>query len=53
MQRTQTVNVLGGVAAALLVAAPFMFPFVAGIATWKIILGLIGLWIFVTAGIRR
>jgi hypothetical protein len=53
MQRTQAVNLLGGLAAASLLSAPFVFPFVAGIATWKIILGVIGLWIFVTAGIRR
>jgi hypothetical protein len=43
----------GGFAVAVLLAAPFIVPTVAGIATWKIILGGAGLWIFVRAGMGR
>jgi len=46
-------NLAGGFAVAALLAAPFVVPFVWGIATWKVILGLAGLYIFVTAGMRR
>jgi len=43
-------NFTGAIAAALLLAVPFVVPFVAGIATWKIVLGVGGLLLFVTAG---
>lgn len=46
-------NLAGGFALAVLLAAPFIFPTVAGIATWKVILGIAGLWIFVRAGMSR
>jgi hypothetical protein len=49
----QARNLAGGLLAAALLAAPFVFPFLYGIATWKIILGLAGLWIFVRAGMGR
>jgi hypothetical protein len=46
-------NLAAGFAVALLLSAPFIFPFVYGIATWKIILGIIGLRIFVRAGMGK
>jgi hypothetical protein len=46
-------NLAAGLAVAVLLSAPFIVPFVAGIATWKIILGVAGLWIFVRAGMGR
>jgi len=47
------VNLFGGLAVAVLLALPFVVPVVAGIATWKVILGIAGLWIFVRAGMGR
>ena len=49
----QARNLAAGFAAALLLSARFIFPVVHGIATWKIILGIAGLWIFVRAGMGR
>jgi hypothetical protein len=49
----QARNLAGGFAAAVLLSAPFIFPFLYGIATWKIILGIAGLSIFVRAGMDR
>lgn len=49
----QARNLAAGLAVALLLSAPFIFPVVYGIATWKVILGLAGLWIFVRAGMSR
>jgi hypothetical protein len=46
-------NLLGGLVVAILLAAPFVVPSIAGIATWKIIMGAIGLVIFVRAGLGR
>jgi hypothetical protein len=46
-------NLLGGLALAVLLSAPFIVPSIAGIATWKIIMGMAGLWIFVRAGMSR
>jgi len=43
-------NFAGAIAAAVLLAVPFVVPFVAGIATWKIVLGVAGLLLFVSAG---
>ena len=49
----QARNLTAGFAAALPLSAPFIFPIVYGIATWKIILGIAGLWIFVRAGMGK
>jgi hypothetical protein len=49
----QARNLAAGFAAALLLSVPFIFPVVYGIATWKIILGIAGLWIFVRAGMGK
>jgi len=46
-------NLIGGLAIAVLLSAPFIVPSVGGIATWKIIMGMAGLWIFVRAGMSR
>jgi hypothetical protein len=46
-------NLLGGLAVAVLLSAPFIVPSLAGIATWKVIMGVAGLWIFVRAGMSR
>ena len=46
-------NLAAGLAVAVLLATPFIVPAVAGIATWKIILGIAGLWIFVRAGMTK
>jgi hypothetical protein len=46
-------NLAAGFAAALLLSAPFIFPVVYGIATWKVILGIAGLGIFVRAGMGK
>jgi len=43
-------NFAGALAVSLLLAVPFIVPFVAGVATWKIVLGVAGLLLFVTAG---
>ncbi len=49
----QVRNVAGGLAVAVLLAAPFIVPTIAGIATWKYIMGALGLGIFVFGGMRR
>jgi hypothetical protein len=46
-------NLLGGLIVAVLVSAPFIVPYVGGVATWKIIMGIAGFWIFVRAGMSR
>jgi hypothetical protein len=46
-------NLVGGLVVALVLAAPFVVPAVAGISTWKILLGVMGLWVFVGAGLSR
>ena len=46
-------NLLGGLVVAILLAAPFVVPSIAGIATWKIIMGVIGFVIFVRAGLGK
>jgi hypothetical protein len=46
-------NLLAGLIVALLLSLPFIVPAVAGIATWKIILGVAGAWMFVRAGMSR
>jgi hypothetical protein len=45
-------NLAGGLAVALLLAAPFVVPVIAGIDTWKYLLGAVGLWLIVRAGAR-
>ena len=49
----QARNLSAGFAIALLLSAPFIVPFIYGIATWKVILGIAGLCIFVRAGMGR
>jgi TRAP-type mannitol/chloroaromatic compound transport system permease large subunit len=46
-------NLLGGFAVAVVLSATFIVPSVGGIATWKIIMGMAGLWIFIRAGMSR
>ena len=44
-------NFAGALAVAILLALAFINPVIAGIDTWKIVLGLAGLILFVTAGL--
>jgi hypothetical protein len=46
-------NLAGGLLVAAAIAGPFAVPTVAGISTWKYLLGAIGLWLFVRAGMSR
>ena len=46
-------NFAGAIAVAILLAIPFMRPKLGHIDTWKIILGIAGLIIFVRAGLTR
>jgi hypothetical protein len=46
-------NLAGGILAAALLAAPFVVPSVAGISTWKYLLGAMGLWLFGRAGMSK
>jgi TRAP-type mannitol/chloroaromatic compound transport system permease large subunit len=46
-------NLAGGLAVALLLATPFIVPSIDGVATWKVLMGIAGLWIFVRAGMNR
>ena len=46
-------NFAGAVTVAILLALPFARPTLAHIDTWKIILGIAGLIIFVRAGMTR
>ncbi len=48
----QAVRLLGGMALAVGLALPFMMPAIAGIATWKIVLGVLGAALFM-AGSRH
>ena len=43
-------NFSGAIAVAVLLALPLVKPVIAGIDTWKIVLGLAGLILFVSAG---
>ena len=46
-------NFAGGVAVAIFLAAALVKPVVFGIDTWKIVLGLAGLILFVGAGMSK
>jgi hypothetical protein len=46
-------NFAGALGAAVLLAFPFVVPRVAHIDTWKIVLGVAGLLLFVTAGMTK
>jgi len=46
-------NLAGGLAVAVLLAAPLVVPAIEGISTWKYLLGAIGLGIFVRAGMSN
>jgi hypothetical protein len=46
-------NLVGGLVVAGLLAAPFIVPTIAGVGTWKYLLGALGLWLFVSAGMGR
>ena len=46
-------NLVGGFLVAALLAGPFIVPSVAGISTWKYLLGAIGLWLFGRAGMSK
>ena len=49
----KTRNFAGALAAALVLALPLVRPDIAGIATWKIVLGAAGLLLFVSAGMSK
>lgn len=44
-------NFAGAVAVAVLLALPFIQPTIGRVDTWKIVLGLAGLVIFISAGL--
>jgi len=46
-------NFAGAIAVAVLVALPFVKPAVGRIDTWKIVLGVAGLILFVRAGLMK
>ena len=46
-------HLAGGLVVAMAMAAPFIVPSVGGIDTWKILLGVIGLTLFVRAGMAK
>jgi hypothetical protein len=46
-------NFTGAVAVAIFLALSLVKPSVAGVASWKIVLGVAGLILFVTAGMAR
>jgi hypothetical protein len=46
-------NFAGAIAVALLLALPLLVPSIARVATWKIVLGLAGLAVFVSAGMSK
>ena len=48
-----TRNLLGGLAVAVAISTPFVVPTIAGISTWKYVLGVIGVALFVRAGMGR
>ena len=46
-------NFAGAVAAALVLALPFVVPRLGRIDTWKIVLGIAGLVLFIRAGVGK
>ena len=46
-------NLAGGMIVAILLALPFVLPTVGRIDTWKIVLGIAGLTLFVRAGMDK
>lgn len=46
-------NFAGAISVAALLALPLMVPTIARIDTWKIVLGLAGLALFVSAGLTK
>lgn len=46
-------NFAGAIAVAVLLALPFVMPTIARVDTWKILLGLGGLALFVSAGLTK
>jgi hypothetical protein len=46
-------NFAGAIAVALMLALPLVVPTIARIDTWKIVLGLAGLIVFVSAGMNK
>lgn len=46
-------NLAGGLVVAVLLTVPFVVPRIAGIDTWKIVLGLAGLALFVSGGMTK
>ena len=44
---------LGALVVAVILALPFAVPRIAGVDTWKIVLGLAGLVLFVSAGMGK
>ena len=49
----KTRNFAGAIAAALLLALPLVVPTIARIDTWKIVLGVAGLILFIGSGMTR
>ena len=46
-------NFAGAIAVAVALVLPFAKPSLAHIETWKIVLGIAGLWLFVRAGMSK
>ena len=46
-------NFAGAIGVAVLLALPLVVPTIARVDTWKIVLGILGLVIFVSAGMTR
>ena len=46
-------NFAGAIAVAVALALPLAKPSIAHIETWKIVLGIAGLWLFVRAGLTK
>jgi ABC-type Fe3+ transport system permease subunit len=46
-------NFAGAIAVALLLVLPLVVPTIARIDTWKIVLGIAGLIVFVSAGVHK
>jgi hypothetical protein len=51
--RVKARNFAGAIGIALLLALPLIVPTIARIDTWKIVLGIAGLIVFVGAGMQR